>query len=123
MAIFLSLQSAMRVTIAAASGQVRTVHDVSGWQREERGWRVETWRNKRMKEVGPSAGKRRNSEKKKSTNATMIVVTDHISLSVLVLAHLGNSTQTAADSCFALTTYCQMCWFYSHQGSCVHSGT
>lgn len=67
-----------------------------------------------MREVGPSAGKRGNSEEeKKSTNATMIVVTDHISFSVLVLPHLGDSTQTAAYSCFELSTYCHMCWFYS----------
>lgn len=32
-------------------------------------------------------------KKKKSTNATMIVVTDHISCSVLVLPHPVDSTQ------------------------------
>lgn len=73
-------QSAMHVTIATASGQVKTVLDVSAWQSGGRGWRAKTWRNKKMRVVGPSTGNRRNSETKEDEhNATMIVVTYHLS--------------------------------------------
>lgn len=67
----------MRVTIAAASGQVKTVLDVSVWQSGEREWHAKTWRNKKTREAGPSAGDRRNSETKEVEHkSTMIVVAD-----------------------------------------------
>ncbi|KAF3835204.1 hypothetical protein F7725_027762, partial [Dissostichus mawsoni] len=47
-------KSAMRAIIETASGQVKTVLDVSGWQSGGRGWHVKTWRNKKMREVGLS---------------------------------------------------------------------
>ena len=62
--MFPLLQNVMPVTIAAASGQVKTVLDVIGWQSGERGWRAKTWRNKKTREVGPSAAHRRNSKTK-----------------------------------------------------------
>lgn len=120
----LPFQSATRVTIAAASGQVKTVLDVSGWQSGERGWRAKTWRNRRTREVGPSAGNGRNSETNEDElNATMIVVADHLSFRSSPLTWV---TILAANRCFDLnrlpdvqvftTSEHQLCWCHaSHQ--------
>lgn len=70
----------MRAIIETASGQVKTVLDVSGWQSGGRGWHVKTWRNKKMREVGLSAGNRINSKMREEHNSTMIVVTEHLPL-------------------------------------------
>lgn len=61
----LPFQSATPVTIRAASGQVKTAPGVGGWRSVGRGWRAETWRSKRTKEEGLSAGNTVTSGKKK----------------------------------------------------------
>lgn len=47
-----SFQSATRVTIATASGQVKTAPDVSGWRSGEKGWHAKTWRNRKTRAAG-----------------------------------------------------------------------
>lgn len=76
---FLPFQSAMRVTIAAVSAQVKTAQDVSGWQSGGRGWLAKTWKNKKTREVGHSTGNERRLESKEDEHkAIMIVMTDHL---------------------------------------------
>lgn len=65
--VLFPFQNAMRVTIATASAQVKTVLDVSGWLSGERGWRAKTWKNKKMREVGHSVGNRGNSEEEEKS--------------------------------------------------------
>lgn len=75
----LPFQSAMRVTIAAVSDQVKTAQGVSGWQSGGRGWLAKTWKNKKTREVGHSTGNKRRLETKKDEHkAIMIVMTDHL---------------------------------------------
>lgn len=105
----------MRVTIATASGQVKTVLDVSGWQSGERGWRAKTWRNKRMREVGLSAGIRRNLKTKEEHNATMIVVTDHLSFPF----QSSQTWVTILKTDVMISMDCQMCRFYYVRASAL----
>lgn len=68
-----------------------------------------------MREVGPSAGNRRNSETKEEHNATMIVVTDHLSLSF-------QSSQTwvmILKTDVLISIHCQVCRF-STSGQQLH---
>lgn len=67
--MFCPLQNVTRVTIAAASAQVKTVLDVSGWPSGGRGWRAKTWKNKKMREVDHSVGNRGNSEEEEKSTS------------------------------------------------------
>lgn len=86
-----SFQSATRVTIATVSAQVKTALDASGWRSEGRGWRAETWRNKRTREARRSAGNRwewgtRGHEQKATCDCSNVAP-----LSVPALSNLGNN--------------------------------
>lgn len=86
-----SFQSATRVTIATVSAQVKTALDASGWRSAGRGWRAETWRNKRTREARHSAGNRwewgtRGHEQKATRDCSNVAP-----LSVPALSNLGNN--------------------------------